>query len=108
MLQQKKPDDFVVATGISHSVRDFVEEACKELDIPLTWKGKSLKEVGVTKGNKTIVTIDKEFYRPAEVRALCGDATKARTELGWKPKVTFEELVRMMTRADLEHYKKSL
>ena len=106
MLQQKKAVDYVIATGISHSVRDFVEAACRELDIPLTWKGKGLNEVGVTTGNKTIVRISKEFYRPREVRALCGDATKARKELGWKPDVDFDGLVNMMARADLEYYKK--
>ena len=106
MLQQKKPDDYVIATGISHSVREFVEAACKELDIPLAWKGKGLKEIGVTTGNKTILTINKEFYRPREVDFLLGDATKARKELGWKPEVDLEGLVRMMTKADLEYYKK--
>ena len=106
MLQQKKPDDFVIATGISHSVRDFVEAACKELDIPLTWKGKGLREIGVTTDNKTIITINKEHYRPKEVDFLLGDATKARKELGWKPEVDFRGLVHMMAQSDFAYYKK--
>lgn len=108
MLQQKKPDDFVIATGEAHSVRELVEAACEELDIPLTWKGKGLKEVGVTTGNKTIIRIDKEFYRPAEVRALRGDASKARRVLRWKPEVTFKELIHMMVRSDFEYLKKNM
>lgn len=101
MLQQKKPDDYVIATGVSHSVRDLVEEACRALDIPLKWKGKGLKEVGISNG-KTIVRIDKEFFRPAEVHYLCGDASKAKRELGWKPEMSFEELIATMAKADLD------
>ena len=103
MLQVKKPDDFVIATGVSHSIRDLVEEVCKVFDIPIRWKGKGMKEVGVTTGGRVILTVDKQFYRPAEVDYLCGDASKARRVLGWKPKVSFEELIEMMAKADLEH-----
>lgn len=106
MLQAKKPDDYVIATGKSHSIRDFVEAACRELDIPLRWTGKGLKERGMTSGGKTIITIDKEYYRPVEVDYLCGDSSKARRELGWKPTVSFKELVAMMTAADLEKFKR--
>lgn len=105
MLQQKKPDDFVVATGKSYSIRDLVEEACEALDIPLIWIGKGLYERGVS-NNKTIVTIDKEFYRPVEVDALRGDARKIRKALGWKPEVSFPELISMMVKSDLELCKK--
>lgn len=108
MLQAKKPDDYVIATGVSHSVREMVEAACKELDIPISWKGKGLKERGITSGGKTIVTINKEFYRPAEVRALCGDSSKAKRVLKWQPDVSFEQLVAMMAQADLERIRKSL
>lgn len=107
MLQAKKPDDYVIATGVSHSVRDMVEATCRELDIPIKWKGKGLKEVGISNG-KTILTINKEFYRPAEVWALCGDYSKAKRVLGWKPETTFEELVAMMAKADLERIKKAI
>lgn len=101
MLQQKKADDYVVATGESHTVREFVEAACKELDIPIKWKGTGLNEVGVV-GNRTIVRVSKDFYRPAEVHALRGDSAKARRVLGWKPQVSFKELVAMMVRSDVE------
>lgn len=105
MLQQKKPDDFVISTGESHSVRDFVEAACRELDMPLRWKGKGQSEVGNVNG-KTILVINKKFYRPYEVDFLCGDSTKAQKVLGWKPTVDFDGLVRMMVTSDLERIKK--
>ncbi len=102
MLQQRKADDYVIATNESHSVREFVEAACEELGIALTWKGSGLKEVGVTKGNRIIVRVSKEFYRPAEVHALRGDYSKACRKLGWEPTVPFKKLVAMMVRADVE------
>lgn len=101
MLQQKKPGDYVIGTGKSHSVRQFVEAAAKELDMPVTWKGSGLKEVGQW-GEKTILAVNKEFYRPDEVNYLLANPSKARRELGWKPKVDFQGLVRMMVRADYE------
>ncbi len=107
ILQQDTPDDFVIATGESHSVREFVEATCRALEIPLQWQGSGFDEVGVSNG-KTILRINKEFYRPAEVDFLLGDATKARTQLGWKPEVDFDELVRMMADADLADQKKKL
>ncbi|MBI2610901.1 GDP-mannose 4,6-dehydratase [Candidatus Kaiserbacteria bacterium] len=108
MLQQKKPDDYVVATGVTHSVRDFVEEVARALEMKITWKGEGLKEVGIDSYGNTIITVDKKFYRPHEVNALRGDPSKARKKLGWKPYVAFEELVQMMTRADYERLKKTL
>jgi GDPmannose 4,6-dehydratase len=89
MLQQEKPDDYVVATGKTHSVKEFAEHAFKE--VRLNWED--------------YVKVDKQFYRPADVHELCGDASKARQVLGWKPKVTFEQLVKMMVKADLERAK---
>ncbi len=99
MLQQKKPDDFVIATGKSYSIRHLVETAAEALDMELTWKGKGLKEKAYWRG-RPILTIDKEFYRPAEVHYLLGDARKARKVLKWKPKVSFEELISMMVKSD--------
>ena len=88
MLQQETPDDYVVATGEAHSVREFVDLA--------------FSEVGLN--YEDYVVVDPKFFRPAEVNYLLGDATKARERLNWSPKVSFEELVRMMTRADVERY----
>ena len=106
MLQQKVPDDYVIATGESHSIREFVEEAFKVTGMsPIKWEGKGLNEVGKYKG-RTVVRVDKRFFRPAEVDYLLGDSTKARKELGWKPKVSFKELVKMMVESDLESLEK--
>lgn len=108
MLQQPTPDDFVISTGEAHSVREFVEAACRELDIVLTWSGTGVEEVGTDQNGDVIVDINKEFYRPAEVPDLKGDSTKAHTVLGWKPEVTFKELVSMMVSSDLESLRKSI
>ena len=102
ILQQEKPGDYVIATGESHTVREFVEAACAALDMPITWKGSGLEEVGVTADGKTIVTISKEFYRPVEVDYLLGDATKARTELNWTDGIGFAGLVKLMVDSDYE------
>lgn len=102
MLQQDKPDDYIVATGETHSVREFVEESCKTLGIKMSWKGKGINEVGVNKvSGKTIIKIDEKYFRPTEVDLLIGDYSKAKKLLGWKPKITFKELAKMMTEADL-------
>lgn len=102
MLQQKTPQDFVIATGETHSVREFVEEACKVLDIDIEWKGKGINEKGINrKTSKTIVEINPEYFRPNEVSYLCGDSRKARKILGWKPKCSFKELVKIMVKSDL-------
>ncbi len=106
MLQQKKPEDYVIATGDSHTVREFVNAAANALDMPLTWSGKGLKEVAKTKDGRTILTVSKEFYRPNEVHSLLGDSRKAQRKLGWKIEVTFNELAVMMAHADYERLKK--
>jgi GDPmannose 4,6-dehydratase len=131
MLQQKKPDDYVVATGEFHSVREFVDLAFREIGAEIQWKGKGVKEVGIIgkvrsapgeiapaeerkfhgavksrvttlkKGN-VVVEIDPRYFRPTEVDELLGDASKARKSLGWEPKISFEEMVSTMVKADIE------
>jgi len=104
MLQQSKPDDYVIATGETHSVREFVEEACKVLDIDLEWKGKGIKEKGIDKKTgDIIIEIDPIYFRPAEVDLLVGDVSKAKEKLGWYARTKFKKLVRMMVDSD---YKK--
>jgi GDPmannose 4,6-dehydratase len=105
MLQQDYPDDFVISTGNQYSVRDFVNLACKELDIELTWKGKGLNEVGLSK-NKEIIKVDPRYFRPTEVDTLLGDYSKAKKKLGWKPKITFNDLVKEMVKEDYRFFKK--
>lgn len=106
MLQQDKPDDYVLATGEAHSVRDFVEETCKVLDIDLVWKGKDVDEKGIDKKTgKVIIEIDPAYFRPAEVDLLTGDASKAKKVLGWEPKVKFKELVKIMATSDYNYFK---
>ena len=103
MLQQEKPDDYVVATGETHTVREFVELAFKEACIDILWKGLGLAEVGYDKDSgKTLVKVSEQFYRPAEVEILIGDPSKAKKILGWQPKVTFKGLVKMMVEGDLK------
>ncbi len=106
MLGQKTPTDYVISTGISHTVREFVEATAHALDMKLSWSGKGLKEVGKDAKGKVILTINKDYYRPTEVHHLTGDSTKACKELGWKPEVTFEELAEMMAKADYERLSK--
>ena len=100
MLQQEKPEDFVVATGVQHSVRDFVNLAAQELGIQVTWKGKGTEEKGYDQNGRCIIAIDPRYFRPSEVDSLLGDATKARTKLGWEPKTSFKELVQEMVKTD--------
>jgi GDPmannose 4,6-dehydratase len=103
MLQQDAPDDFVIATGESHSVREFVEMSFREVGVDLTWEGSGVDEKGVDlKTGKTWVSIDPRYFRPTEVDWLEGDASKAKQELGWEPRVKFDELVKMMVREDLK------
>lgn len=103
MLQQDKPDDYVVATNEMHSVREFVELSFSIAGIKVEWKGKEEKETGIDSATgETIVAIDPRFYRPTEVEQLLGNPEKAKTKLGWEPKVKFEELVKIMTVADCE------
>jgi GDPmannose 4,6-dehydratase len=103
MLQQDAPDDFVIATGEQHSVREFVERAGAQLGFDIEWRGTGLDEQGVDRTTgKVLVRIDPRYFRPTEVETLLGDATKARTRLGWRPEVGFGELVREMVESDAE------
>jgi GDPmannose 4,6-dehydratase len=101
MLQQDKPEDFVIATGEQHSVREFVEGVARRLDIKITWKGSGVDEVGCDEKGEIIIAIDPGYYRPAEVDSLLGDASRARARLGWQPKTSFEQLVDEMVASDL-------
>ena len=101
MLQQQKPEDFVIATGKQYSVRDFINLASKFLDMTIEWKGKDLEEVGSYNG-KEIIKIDPKYFRPTEVEALLGDASKAKEKLNWLPKISFEQLVKEMIDKDLK------
>ncbi len=102
MLQQKEAEDYVLATGETHSVREFAEESAKLLDFDLVWEGKGLKEKGIDrKTGKTIIEIDPEYFRPAEVDNLIGDYSKAKRQLSWKPKTNFKQLVKLMIDADI-------
>ena len=105
MLQQKKPEDFVIATGKQYSVRDFINFAAKELDMKISWRGKGIHEVGVFEG-KDIIKVDPRYFRPSEVETLLGDASKAKSKLGWSPKITFQELVKEMVQEDLKSAKR--
>ncbi len=101
MLQQERPEDFVIATGVQHSVRAFVDVAARELGLAIEWEGRGVNEVGRLDG-RTVVRVDRRYFRPTEVETLLGDARKARERLGWSPKVTFTELVSEMVREDLK------
>lgn len=101
MLQQEKPEDFVIATGVQYSVRDFVDAAAARLDMAIAWRGEGVEEKGYDAQDRCVVAVDPRYFRPAEVETLLGDATKARTRLGWTPKITFDELVSEMVAADL-------
>jgi len=100
MLQQDEPRDYVIATGEQHSVRDFVKLAAEFLDMPLTWEGIGAEEKAYDSEGKVVVAVDPRYFRPTEVDTLLGDATKARLELGWKPRISFEELVKEMVIED--------
>jgi len=114
MLQQDQPDDFVIATGVQYSVRQFVDAACDELGVRLRWEGEGIEETGVVdsilsneesvlKENQVVVRVDPRYFRPTEVETLLGDPRKAKEKLGWEPKISFSELVAEMVRADLTH-----
>ena len=102
MLQQSEPEDFVIATGVQHSVRDFVRLAAAELGIEIHWEGQGVEEKGFDSSGRCIVRVDSRYFRPTEVETLLGDATKAHQKLGWTPKTTFQELVAEMVREDLK------
>ena len=107
MLQQENPEDFVIATGTQYSVRDFIVETSKNLDMKIDWRGKGLDEIGSYDG-QDIIKIDPRYFRPSEVETLLGDASKAKKKLNWSPKISFEQLVKEMTDTDykLEQQKK--
>ncbi len=102
MLQQQQPEDYVIATGEQHSVREFVNAACAEVGITLTWQGQGQDEKGYDQDGQCLVEVDPRYYRPTEVETLLGSSTKAREKLGWQPKITLEELVAEMIREDLK------
>ena len=101
MLQQEKPEDFVIATGKQYSVRDFINEAAKNLDMEINWSGKGLDEIGSFNG-QDIIKVDPRYFRPTEVETLLGDASKAKKKLNWSPKITFKQLVKEMVDSDLK------
>jgi GDPmannose 4,6-dehydratase len=105
MLQQETAEDFVIATGVQYSVRDFVNAAAKELEMEITWQGTGIAEKGYWQG-KCIVQVDQRYFRPTEVETLLGDPTKAKEKLGWTPKITFHELVAEMVREDYKSAKR--
>lgn len=107
MLQQDTPEDFVLATEETHTIREFIEETFKRIDISIEWKGAGMDEVGVdSKTGREMIKIDERYFRPTEVDLLIGDASKAKKKLGWKPEVTFSQLVDIMIEADLKEAKK--
>jgi len=106
MLQQEKPEDFVIATAVQYSVRDFVNAAAKELDIQINWRGKGIDEKGYDTHGMPIVVVDPQYFRPTEVETLLGDPSKARIRLGWTPKISFAELVSDMAHKDFQDAKR--
>ena len=103
MLQQNEPEDYVIATGEVHTVREFTESAFKEAGIDIEWRGKGVNEKGIdSKSGRELVEVSPQYFRPADVDFLLGDASKAKRKLGWKPKVRFEEIVKIMVNSDLK------
>jgi GDPmannose 4,6-dehydratase len=102
MLQQENPEDFVIATGVQYSVKDFINSAAKELGMKIRWEGQGVEEKGYDVHDKCIIAVDPRYFRPTEVETLLGDPTKAKEKLGWTPKTTFNELVAEMIREDLK------
>jgi GDPmannose 4,6-dehydratase len=102
MLQQDKPEDYVIATGVQYSVRDFVDAAARELGMGLRWQGEGVAEHALDDKGRTVVAVDPRYFRPTEVQTLLGDASKARQQLGWSPKIVFADLVAEMVREDLK------
>lgn len=102
MLQQEKPEDFVIASGEQHSVRDFVNAAAAELGMVIRWEGSGVDEKGYDAEGRCIVAVDPRYFRPTEVETLLGDPAKAKAKLGWTPKISFRELVAEMVREDLK------
>ena len=107
MLQQEEPDSFILATNRTHTVREFVVEAFNTLDIDIHFEGKGRNEIGIDKNTgKTLLRVNKEFYRPAEVDLLIGDYSKAKDKLGWQPKTSLSQLCNLMVKSDLAKLKK--
>jgi GDPmannose 4,6-dehydratase len=106
ILQNDRPEDFVLATNETHTVREFADLSFKHAGMPLEWKGEGPEETGVDADGVVRVAVDPEYYRPAEVELLIGDYAKAKRELGWEPKTRFTELVRLMTEADIQAVEK--
>ena len=102
MLQQETAEDYVIATGVQYSVRDFVDAAARELGMPLQWQGSDVDEHALDANGRKVVAVDPRYFRPTEVQTLLGDASKAHRQLGWKPKISFAELVAEMVREDLK------
>ena len=102
MLQQAQPEDFVIATGVQYSVRDFVNAAAKELGMTLRWQGEGIDEKGYDANDQCVVAVDQRYFRPTEVETLLGDPSKAKEKLGWVPQTNFEDLVAEMVREDLK------
>lgn len=102
MLQQDYPDDFVLGTGESHTVREFAEAAFHSIGMNIQWKGSGINEVGISDEGRTLVKVSREFFRPLESDNYMADYTKARTKLGWEPKTKFDELVRIMVDNDIK------
>jgi GDPmannose 4,6-dehydratase len=102
MLQQEQAEDYVIATGVQHSVREFVEAAAGEIGMAISWKGEGTDERGYDAQDRCIVAVDPRYFRPAEVDSLLGDPSKAKSKLGWEPRTTFRELVAEMMREDLK------
>jgi GDPmannose 4,6-dehydratase len=107
MLQQDKPEDFTISTGKQYSVRDFVNVVAKELNIELKWRGHGIDETGIDMATgKIIICVDSRYFRPTEVKTLLGDSRKAEEKLGWKPKISFEDMVKEMVSYDLNEAEK--
>lgn len=104
MLQQEVPDDYIIATGESHSVREFIELAFKEVDIEIEWQGEGINEMGLDKKTKKIlVTINPKYFRPSDINSVCGNPTKAKEKLGWQAKTLFKDLVKIIVNYELEN-----
>ena len=101
MLQQDEPEDYVIASGAQHSVREFVELAGAKLDMEIEWHESGVDEYGCDENGNVVVRVDSRYFRPTEVETLLGDATKAREKLGWSPKISFDELVAEMVESDM-------
>lgn len=109
MLQQEKPDTYVLSTGETHPIRDFVQEAARACGFDIIWQGDGMDEIGIDRNtNKTIVKVNPKFFRPAEVELLVGDPSKAQEILGWKRKISYKELCRLMVEEDIKRYESKL